>query len=76
MLVSAGDDVPSDHMFLAARIDTEGNLLAPRAANWEDCSVYEVGISYAGRSYAEGKKIGWRDGLWALWCILKYNLLR
>ena len=40
------------------------------------CSVYEVGISYAGRSYAEGKKIGWRDGLWALWCILKYNLLR
>jgi glycosyltransferase involved in cell wall biosynthesis len=40
------------------------------------CSVYEVGISYAGRTYAEGKKIGWRDGLRALWCILKYNLLR
>jgi hypothetical protein len=40
------------------------------------CSIYEVGISYAGRTYAEGKKIGWRDGLWALWCILKYNLLR
>ncbi len=40
------------------------------------CSVYEVGISYAGRTYAEGKKIGWRDGLWALWCILKYNALR
>jgi glycosyltransferase involved in cell wall biosynthesis len=40
------------------------------------CAVYEVGISYAGRTYAEGKKIGWRDGLWALWCILKYNLLR
>ena len=36
--------------------------------------VYEVGISYYGRTYAEGKKIGWRDGLWALWCILKYNL--
>lgn len=36
--------------------------------------VYEVGISYAGRTYAEGKKIGWRDGLHALWCIGKYNL--
>lgn len=35
--------------------------------------VYEVGISYNGRTYAEGKKIGWRDGLRALWCILKYN---
>jgi len=36
--------------------------------------IYEVGISYAGRTYAEGKKIGWRDGVRALWCILKYNL--
>ena len=36
--------------------------------------VYEVGISYYGRTYAEGKKIGWRDGVRALWCILKYNL--
>jgi glycosyltransferase involved in cell wall biosynthesis len=40
------------------------------------CRVYEVGISYAGRTYEEGKKIGWRDGLWAIWCILKYNLFR
>ena len=38
--------------------------------------IYEVGISYAGRTYEEGKKIGWRDGLWALWCIFKYGLLR
>jgi len=37
--------------------------------------IYEVAISYYGRTYAEGKKIGWRDGLHALWCILKYNLL-
>ena len=37
--------------------------------------VYEVGISYTGRTYAEGKKIGWRDGFHALWCILKYNYL-
>jgi glycosyltransferase involved in cell wall biosynthesis len=38
--------------------------------------IYEVGISYAGRTYAEGKKIGWKDGLRALYCILKYNLTR
>ena len=41
-----------------------------------DCRIYEVGISYAGRTYEEGKKIGWRDGLRALWCILKYNVFR
>jgi glycosyltransferase involved in cell wall biosynthesis len=38
------------------------------------CRIYEVGISYSGRSYNEGKKITWKDGVWALWCILKYNL--
>jgi glycosyltransferase involved in cell wall biosynthesis len=38
--------------------------------------LYEVGISYYGRSYAEGKKIGWKDGLRAIYCIVKYNLLR
>jgi len=37
--------------------------------------IYEVAISYHGRTYAEGKKIGWRDGFHAVWCILKYNLL-
>jgi len=36
--------------------------------------IYEVGISYYGRTYKEGKKIGWKDGLRAIWCILKYNL--
>lgn len=36
--------------------------------------IYEVPISYHGRTYEEGKKIGWRDGFRALWCILKYNL--
>ena len=35
---------------------------------------YEVGISYYGRSYSEGKKIGWRDGVHAFWCLLKYNI--
>lgn len=38
--------------------------------------IYEVGIAYFGRTYAEGKKIGWKDGFWAIWCILKYNLRR
>jgi glycosyltransferase involved in cell wall biosynthesis len=37
--------------------------------------IYEVAISYYGRTYAEGKKIGWRDGVHALWCILKYNFM-
>jgi glycosyltransferase involved in cell wall biosynthesis len=36
--------------------------------------IFEVGISYYGRTYAEGKKIGWRDGFRAIWAILKYNL--
>jgi hypothetical protein len=39
------------------------------AGGWR---VFEVGISYNGRTYDEGKKIGWRDGLRALWCIAKY----
>ena len=38
--------------------------------------IYEVGISYHGRTYSEGKKIGWKDGVRALWCIFKHNLLR
>jgi glycosyltransferase involved in cell wall biosynthesis len=36
--------------------------------------IYEVGISYWGRTYEEGKKIGWRDGFRALWCLVKYSL--
>ena len=41
-----------------------------------DCRIYEVGISYYGRTYKDGKKIGWKDGVRAIWCILKYNLFR
>lgn len=40
------------------------------------CRIFEVGISYYGRTYEEGKKIGWMDGFSALRCILKYNLFR
>jgi hypothetical protein len=36
--------------------------------------IYEVGISYYGRTYEEGKKIGWKDGFRAIYCILKYNI--
>jgi glycosyltransferase involved in cell wall biosynthesis len=40
------------------------------------CRVYEVGVSYAGRTYDEGKKIGWKDGFRMLWATTKYNILR
>ncbi|MHB8139134.1 MAG: glycosyltransferase family 2 protein [Smithellaceae bacterium] len=40
------------------------------------CRIYEVGISYYGRTYEEGKKINWKDGIRAIYCIIKYNLLR
>ena len=40
------------------------------------CRIYEVGISYYGRTYEEGKKIGWRDGARAIYCIIKYNVFR
>ena len=42
----------------------------------ENLRIFEVGISYYGRTYAEGKKIGWRDGFSAIWAIIKFNLLK
>ncbi len=45
-----------------------------KIARIKDIRIYEVGISYYGRTYAEGKKIGWQDGFRAIWCVLKYNL--
>ena len=39
-----------------------------------ECRIFEVGISYYGRTYKEGKKIGWKDGMRAIYCIIKYNL--
>jgi len=41
-----------------------------------DIKIYEVGISYYGRTYAEGKKIGWKDGLRAIYCIMKYGAFK
>jgi glycosyltransferase involved in cell wall biosynthesis len=40
------------------------------------CRLYEVGISYYGRTYSEGKKIGWKDGFRAIYCIIKYNIFK
>lgn len=45
-----------------------------KMSRYPNVRIYEVGISYYGRTYEEGKKIGWRDGVRAIWCILKYNL--
>lgn len=45
-----------------------------KIAKMKNVRVYEVGVSYYGRTYEEGKKIRLKDGLWALWCVVKYNL--
>lgn len=45
-----------------------------KVSRYPNVRIYEVGISYYGRTYQEGKKIGWRDGVRAIYCILKYNL--
>lgn len=45
-----------------------------KLARIPEIKIYEVGISYYGRTYAEGKKIGWKDGFRAIWCIMKYNI--
>jgi len=41
-----------------------------------NCRIYELSISYSGRTYEQGKKIGWRDGMQALWCIVRYGLMK
>jgi glycosyltransferase involved in cell wall biosynthesis len=52
------------------RFGFEPEVTAKLAAT--GCRIYEVGISYDGRTYAEGKKIGWKDGVRAVWCMLRY----
>lgn len=47
-----------------------------KIARTPNVRIYEVGISYYGRTYAEGKKIGWKDGFRALWCIARYGILK
>jgi glycosyltransferase involved in cell wall biosynthesis len=48
--------------------------ITAKLARIKNIKIYEVGISYYGRTYLEGKKIGWKDGFRAIYCILKYNL--
>jgi glycosyltransferase involved in cell wall biosynthesis len=48
--------------------------LTAKLSRIPDIRIYEVGISYYGRTYAQGKKIGWKDGFRAIWCIFKYNV--
>lgn len=50
--------------------------LTAKLSRVEKIRIYEVGISYYGRTYEEGKKIGWKDGFRAIYCILKYNLFK
>ncbi|HEW79623.1 MAG TPA: glycosyltransferase family 2 protein [Phycisphaerales bacterium] len=50
--------------------------ITAKIAQLKNCRIYEVGISYSGRTYHEGKKINWKDGLRAVYCIFKYNLFR
>ncbi|MBA7580713.1 Undecaprenyl-phosphate 4-deoxy-4-formamido-L-arabinose transferase [subsurface metagenome] len=54
-------------------IEPEITAKVSKMAREEDISIYEVGISYYGRTYSEGKKIGFKDAFRALWCIFKYN---
>jgi hypothetical protein len=50
--------------------------ITAKIAKIPNVRIYEVGVSYYGRTYAEGKKIGWKDGLRAFYCIIKYNIFR
>ncbi|MFA6474998.1 MAG: glycosyltransferase family 2 protein [Patescibacteria group bacterium] len=56
--------------------EPEFTSLVAKLVKQDQCRIYEIGISYSGRGYSEGKKIGWKDGIEAIWCIIKFNLLR
>lgn len=69
-------DIIKSLYFVENRFGFEPEVTAKiaRYAKQKGIRIYEVGISYYGRSYAEGKHIGWKDGVRAIYCILKYNL--
>ena len=58
------------------RFGIEPEITAKISALKEKPRIYEIGISYSGRTYMEGKKINWRDGLLAIYCIIRYNIFR
>ena len=66
-------DIVKNLILQEARFGFEPEVTA-RLSRVPNIKIFEVGISYYGRTYAEGKKIGWKDGFRAIWCILKYNL--
>ena len=68
-------DVIADIRIEENRFGFEPEITA-KIARIKGIRIYETGITYSGRTYEEGKKIGWRDGVAALWCIVKYNLRR
>ena len=68
-------DVIADIKIEENRFGFEPEITA-KIARIKGIRIYETGITYSGRTYEEGKKIGWRDGVAALWCIVKYNLRR
>ena len=53
--------------------DSEPEVTA-KLAKLPNIRIYEVGINYYGRTYAEGKKIGWKDGIRAIYCIVRYSI--
>ena len=68
-------DIIKNIILVENRFGFEPEITA-KIARIKNIRIYEVGISYYGRTYAEGKKINLKDGFRALWCILKYNLFR
>jgi len=66
-------DILKSISFREKRFGFEPEVTA-KLAKIPDLRIYEIGISYSGRSYAEGKKINWRDGVRAVYCIIRYNL--
>ena len=50
--------------------------ITAKLSKFPDIRIYEVGISYFGRQFEEGKKINWKDGMKAVYCIIRYNLFK
>lgn len=67
-------DIIQNVSIIEDRFGFEPEITAKIAAYKPRLRIYEVGISYYGRTYEEGKKIDWKDGIAAIWCIFKYNL--
>jgi hypothetical protein len=65
-----------EHLRLTADdfgFEVEFTMKVARQRRWR---IYETGIHYYGRTYAEGKKVNWRDGVRAIYCVVKYNVFR